>query len=99
MIFTTILSITFPSVLSSTIGRCLIRGGVLRLGGLLPFSPRERGERGEPARRGERGKHTRRGRRGEQARQGAQAGREEKAPSGRTGRTYPSGIASPDEPE
>src|SRR5947207_14330913 len=47
--------------------RCLIRGGALRLGGLLPFSPRERGERGEQARRGERGEHTRRGRRGEQA--------------------------------
>jgi len=38
--------------------RCLIRGGALRLGGLLPFSPRERGEWGE---------HTRQGRRGEQA--------------------------------
>src|SRR5947207_832766 len=82
--------------------RCLVRGGALRLGGLLPFSPRERGERGEQARRGERGEHTRRGRRGELARQGAQAGREEKAPTertGRTGRTYPSGIASPVEPE
>src|SRR5437667_8898794 len=66
---------------------------------VLPFSPREWGEQGGQACQKEQGKYTYRGEQGEQAHQGAQVGWEEKAPTGRIGRIYPSGIASPDEPE
>jgi len=76
--------------------RCLIHDSMLHLGGLLPFSPREWGEQGGQACQKEQGKYTYWGEQGEQAHQGAQASWEEKAP---TGRIYPSGIASPDEPE